>query len=297
MTNQQQERLCKAVEDTLRQAIQTPKNFQFLREQIYAVCICLDDPVEPEPTAPTVVKPKLLTKIVSVNGDSNGASKDEITLKYDANSRISSTIYDGITYNYTYGTNTIDVKYKNDDGEDRTIAYVLKDGKVVSKTSSYSKYTFDYASGKLQEYKEFDVDDNGNEDLEDDYKLTWSGANVTKIAKEGRSYEVTYSTIKGGSVAAALFLFGGGEVGHFPLDVDEIRRNAPVLDKMGDMPEYLPSMVVETREYEDEGQLKTETTTYTFTYTQNGEGLITALKVVADSTNEKETTNYTLTWK
>ncbi|MBR1410879.1 MAG: hypothetical protein IJ580_07260 [Prevotella sp.] len=36
MTNQQQERLCKAVEDTLRQAIQTPKNFQFLREQIYA---------------------------------------------------------------------------------------------------------------------------------------------------------------------------------------------------------------------------------------------------------------------
>ncbi|MBR1410876.1 MAG: hypothetical protein IJ580_07245 [Prevotella sp.] len=70
----------------------------------------LDDPVEPEPTAPTVVKPKLLTKIVSVNGDSNGASKDEITLKYDANSRISSTVYDGITYNYTYGTNTIDVK-------------------------------------------------------------------------------------------------------------------------------------------------------------------------------------------
>ena len=160
----------------------------------------------------------------------------------------------------------------------------MKDGKVVSKTSSYSKYTFDYASGKLQEYKEFDVDDNGNEDLEDDYKLTWSGANVTKIAKEGRSYEVTYSTIKGGSVAAALFLFGGGEVGHFPLDVDEIRRNAPILDKMGDMPEYLPSKVVET-------------TTYTFTYTQNGEGLITALKVVADSTNEKETTNYTLTWK
>lgn len=36
MTNQQKDRLCRAVEDTLHQKILTPKNFQFLREQIYA---------------------------------------------------------------------------------------------------------------------------------------------------------------------------------------------------------------------------------------------------------------------
>lgn len=259
-----------------------------------------DNPVEPDPSTPTVVKPKLLTKITAESVDDEGNPRTEaITLKYDNEYRIASTLYDGVTYNYTYGTDKIDVKYKNDEGEDRTIAYVLKDGKVVSKTSSGSKYTFDYTSGKLKEYKEFYVDDEGNENLEDDYKLTWSDANLTQVGKEGKTCDITYGTVKGGSAAAALFIFGGGEIGHFFLDVDEIRRNAPILDKLGDMPEYLPSTVVETEENEDEhGIPQTETTTYTFTYTQDSDGLITTVKVVATSTEHgTESTDYTLTWE
>lgn len=281
----------------------------------FTLCACSeglggvgDNPITPEqPGEPeTPEEPAEIKGILSeINIVDEGGMKEILTLSYDADGKLTGTSIgrefpdgqkeEGVMCTYTYDTDKITVERTDGDDVDSRW-YELKDGVVTKfvKGDDYDEFT--YKDGKLVKFTNWEKDDDvlGTDDI---YEFTWNDKALASYEKyelndEGEKedvskYTVTYGTTKAGALAG-LFFFGDGAF-ELSLYLEDICENAPIFDKLGTLPEFLPEKLVRT--WSDEGEEQTRT--YTAKYTIGTNNLVTKV-VIKEDDNEK---TYNLVWK
>ena len=165
----------------------------------------------------------------------------------------------------------------------QNIEFTYKDGKLIG----FKAWEKTEESGKMETDELFDFSWNENVIASyERYEL-----NDQEEKEDVNNYTVTYGTVKAG-VLANIFFYGGG-VFELPFYVEDLAESAPIFDKLGAMPEYLPEKLVRT--WKEEGNDVTRTITAKYTLDSNN--LVTKVVVkVVEGENTEETT-YNLKWK
>ena len=259
------------------------------------------------PETPSEVKP-ILSEISVESEGNNGVlaftygDDGKVTkAAYKSVDPFTGDSYEGLSCTFTYETDKITVKAKRDDNVE-TKVYTLTDG-IVTKYSSDNGYDeFTYNDGKLIGFKAWEKnEESGNMETDEIFDFTWNEKVIASYEKyelnansekeDVNKYTVTYGDVKAG-VLASIFFYGGG-VFELPFYVEDLAESAPIIDKLGTMPEYLPEKLVRT--WKEEGNDVTRTITAKYTLDSNN--LVTKIVVkVVEGENTEETT-YNLKWK
>ena len=271
----------------------------------------VDNPATPNetktPETPTEVKP-ILSEISVESEGNNGVlaftygDDGKVTkAAYKSVDPFTGDSYEGLSCTFTYETDKITVKAKRDDNVE-TKVYTLTDGIVTKYSSDYGYNEFTYQDGKLIGFKAWDKnEESGEMETDELFDFSWNEnviasyeryeLNDQQEKEDVNNYTVTYGTVKAG-VLANIFFYGGG-VFELPFYVEDLAESAPIFDKLGAMPEYLPEKLVRT--WKEEGQDCTRTITAKYTLDSNN--LVTKVVVkVVEGENTEETT-YNLKWK
>ena len=271
----------------------------------------VDNPATPNetktPETPTEVKP-ILSEISVESEGNNGVlaftygDDGKVTkAAYKSVDPFTGDSYEGLSCTFTYETDKITVKAKRDDNVE-TKVYTLTDGIVTKYSSDYGYNEFTYQDGKLIGFKAWDKnEESGEMETDEIFDFTWNEKVIASYEKyelnansekeDVNKYTVTYGDVKAG-VLASIFFYGGG-VFELPFYVEDLAESAPIIDKLGTMPEYLPEKLVRT--WKEEGTEKTSTITAKYTLDSNN--LVTKIVVkVIEGENTEETT-YNLKWK
>ena len=267
-----------------------------------------DNPITPEdPETPAEIK-GILSEISVESEGNNGV----LAFTYGDDGKVTKAAYksvdpftgdsnEGLSCTFTYDTDKITVKAKRND-EEETKVYTLTDGIVTKYTKGNDYDEFTYKDGKLIGFKAWEKDeDSGNMETDEIFDFTWNEnviasyeryeLNANSEKEDVNKYTVTYGTVKAG-VLASIFFYGGGAF-ELPFYVEDLAESAPIIDKLGTMPEYLPEKLVRT--WKEEGQDCTRTITAKYTLDSNN--LVTKIVVkVIEGENTEETT-YNLKWK
>ena len=271
----------------------------------------VDNPATPNetktPETPTEVKP-ILSEISVESEGNNGVlaftygDDGKVTkAAYKSVDPFTGDSYEGLSCTFTYETDKITVKAKRDDNVE-TKVYTLTDGIVTKYSSDYGYNEFTYQDGKLIGFKAWEKnEESGEMETDEIFDFTWNEKVIASYEKyelnansekeDVNKYTVTYGDVKAG-VLASIFFYGGG-VFELPFYVEDLAESAPIFDKLGAMPEYLPEKLVRT--WKEEGQDCTRTITAKYTLDSNN--LVTKVVVkVVEGENTEETT-YNLKWK
>ena len=271
----------------------------------------VDNPATPNetktPETPTEVKP-ILSEISVESEGNNGVlaftygDDGKVTkAAYKSVDPFTGDSYEGLSCTFTYETDKITVKAKRDDNVE-TKVYTLTDGIVTKYSSDYGYNEFTYQDGKLIGFKAWEKnDESGEMETDEIFDFTWNEKVIASYEKyelnansekeDVNKYTVTYGDVKAG-VLASIFFYGGG-VFELPFYVEDLAESAPIIDKLGTMPEYLPEKLVRT--WKEEGNDVTRTITAKYTLDSNN--LVTKIVVkVVEGENTEETT-YNLKWK
>ena len=271
----------------------------------------VDNPATPNetktPETPTEVKP-ILSEISVESEGNNGV----LAFTYGDDGKVTKAAYksvdpvtgdsnEGLSCTFTYETDKITVKAKRDDNVE-TKVYTLTDG-IVTKYSSDNGYDeFTYNDGKLIGFKAWEKnEESGNMETDEIFDFTWNEKVIASYEKyelnansekeDVNKYTVTYGDVKAG-VLASIFFYGGG-VFELPFYVEDLAESAPIIDKLGTMPEYLPEKLVRT--WKEEGNDVTRTITAKYTLDSNN--LVTKIVVKVIEGEKTEETTYNLKWK
>ena len=267
-----------------------------------------DNPITPEdPETPAEIK-GILSEISVESEGNNGV----LAFTYSDDGKITKAAYksvdpvtgdseEGLSCTFTYDTDKITVKAKRYDDVE-TKVYTLTDG-IVTKYADDNGYDeFTYKDGKLIGFKAWEKnDESGEMETDEIFDFTWNEKviasyeryelNANSEKEDVNKYTVTYGDVKAG-VLASIFFYGGG-VFELPFYVEDLAESAPIIDKLGTMPEYLPEKLVRT--WKEEGNDVTRTITAKYTLDSNN--LVTKIVVkVIEGENTEETT-YNLKWK
>ena len=290
----------------------------------FTLCACTeglggvgDNPITPEtPTTPdepetpeTPTEIKGILSEISVESEGNngvlaftyGDDGKVTKAAYKSVDPFSGDTFEGLSCTFTYETDKITVKAKRDDNVE-TKVYTLADG-VVTKYADDNGYDeFTYKDGKLIGFKAWEKnEESGKFETDENYEFTW----IDKVLSDYKKFElneagekedevkygVEYGTIKAG-VLAGIFFYAGG-VFELPFYVEDLAESAPIFDKLGTMPEYLPEKLVRT--WKEEGQDYTRTITAKYTLDKNNLVTKVVIKVVEGDYTEEYT--YNLKWK
>ena len=259
------------------------------------------------PETPSEVKP-ILSEISVESEGNNGV----LAFTYGDDGKVTKAAYksidpftgdsnEGLSCTFTYDTDKITVKARRDDNVE-TKVYTLTDGIVTKYSSDYGYNEFTYQDGKLIGFKAWDKnEESGEMETDEIFDFTWNEKVIASYEKyelnansekeDVNKYTVTYGDVKAG-VLASIFFYGGG-VFELPFYVEDLAESAPIFDKLGAMPEYLPEKLVRT--WKEEGNDVTRTITAKYTLDSNN--LVTKVVVkVVEGENTEETT-YNLKWK
>ena len=287
----------------------------------FTLCACTeglggvgDNPITPEtPTTPdepeTPTEIKGILSEISVESEGNngvlaftyGDDGKVTKAAYKSVDPFTGDSYEGLSCTFTYETDKITVKAKRDDNVE-TKVYTLTDGVVTKYADDYGYDEFTYKDGKLIGFKAWEKNEESGEIETDElFDFSWNEnviasyeryeLNDQEEKEDVNNYTVTYGTVKAG-VLANIFFYGGG-VFELPFYVEDLAESAPIFDKLGAMPEYLPEKLVRT--WKEEGNDVTRTITAKYTLDSNN--LVTKVVVkVVEGENTEETT-YNLKWK